>query len=184
MSALRLGVNILLFQAAWLCAVGGAAAGRDWLGPAAALAVVAWHACTAARSMRELAGVLAVAALGFVWDSVPAAAGLIEYRGRAVGAAAPYWIATLWLSFATTFNVALRWLRGRWILGMLLGAVVGPLCYLAGEALGALQLVVMPGALLAQAAAWAVLLPFMVALAGRFDGVTAVRQPAAVTVSV
>jgi hypothetical protein len=184
MSALRLGVNVLLFQAAWLCAVGGAAAGQDWLGSAAALAVVALHAFTAARPVRELAGVLAVAALGFAWDSVPAAAGLIDYRGGAVGAAAPYWIAALWLSFATTLNVSLRWLRGSWILGMCLGAVAGPLCYLAGAALGALELVVMPGALLAQAAAWAVLLPVTVALAARFDGVTTARQHTAVTASV
>jgi hypothetical protein len=181
MSALRLVINALGFQAAWLCAVGGAAADRVWLGPAAALALVGWHAFTAARPARELAGVWSVAALGTAWDSVAAAAGLIEYRGGAiVASAAPYWIAALWLAFATTLNVSLDWLRGRHALGALLGAVAGPFCYLAADTLGALRLVAMPGALLAQAAAWAVLLPLTVALAARFDGVAAARPHAAV----
>ena len=37
MSALQLVINVLGFQVAWLCAVGGAAADRAWLGPAAAV---------------------------------------------------------------------------------------------------------------------------------------------------
>ncbi len=185
MSTLRLVVNVLGFQAAWLCAVGGAAADRPWPGPAAAHALVGWHAFTAARPGRELAGVLSVAALGTVWDCVPSAAGLIDYRGGAiVAAAAPYWITGLWLAFATTLNVSLRWLRGRYLLGALLGALAGPLCYLAGDTLGALELVAMPAALLVQAAAWAVLLPLASALAARFDGVMGAPHRAAVTAGV
>jgi hypothetical protein len=171
-SGARLAMNVLFFQAAWVGTVGGAAVGRLWIGPVAALALVAWHVATAAQHRRELGAVLAVAALGTAWDAVPAALGLIDYRGgvAALGGT-PYWIAALWLAFATTLNVSLRWLRGRLWLGVMLGAVLGPACYAAGQALGALRLVEPLTALATQAAAWAVLLPAATAVAARFDGV-------------
>ena len=177
MSGARLAMNVLAFQAVWLGAVGGAAVGRLWIGPMAALALVAWHVAAAEQPRRELAAVAAVATFGTAWDIVPAAAGLIDYRGgvTALGGT-PYWIAALWLAFATTLNVSLRWLRGRRLVAAALGCVAGPLCYAAGEALGALELTPPRAAALgAQAAAWAVLLPAAVALAARFDGVGAPR---------
>jgi hypothetical protein len=180
-SGARLAMNVLAFQAVWLGAVGGAAVGRLWIGPTAALALAAWHVAAAEQPRRELAAVTAVAALGTAWDVVPAAAGLIEYRGgvAALGGA-PYWIAALWLAFATTLNVSLRWLRGRRLLAAAVGSVAGPLCYAAGEALGALEL--NPPRALAlgvQGAAWAALLPAAVALATRFDGIESRRAEVA-----
>lgn len=174
MSGARLAMNVLAFQAAWFGTVGGAAVGRFWVGPVAALVLVMCHVTMAARRRRELVAVVAVAALGTAWDAVPAALGLIEYRGGVASlAGAPLWIAALWLAFATTLNVSLRWLRARRWLGVALGVVLGPACYAAGEALGALRLVEPVAALGVQAAAWGVLLPVTVALAARFDGVTA-----------
>jgi hypothetical protein len=54
---------------------------------------------------------------------------------------------------------------------------VGPCCYAAGSALGALRLVEPAGALLVQGAAWAALLPAVLALAARFDGVRPAPLP-------
>jgi hypothetical protein len=165
-------MNVLTFQAAWLGTLGGAAVGRLWIGPVAALALLAWHVAGAAQRRRELGSVVAVTALGTAWDVVPAALGLIEYRGGlTVLGGAPLWIVALWLALATTLNVSLRWLRTRRWLAVALGAVVGPLCYRAGAALGALQLVEPFAALGAQAVAWSVLMPMTVALAARYDGV-------------
>jgi hypothetical protein len=41
---------------------------------------------------------------------------------------------------AATLRHSLGWLRGRWLVGAVLGAVGGPLAYLGGESLGALIL--------------------------------------------
>jgi hypothetical protein len=43
----------------------------------------------------------------------------------------------MWIAFATTLNVSMRWLRGRPELALLFGAVGGPLAFYAGERLGA-----------------------------------------------
>lgn len=177
MSAARLAMNVLGFQAVWLGTVGGAAVGRLWIGPVAALVLVACHVAIAAQPRRELGAVVGIAALGTAWEVVPVALGLIEYRGgTAALGGAPYWIAALWLAFATTLNVSLRWLRARPVLAIALGAVVGPLCYQAGAALGALQLVEPYLALGVQAAAWAVLLPVTVAVAARYDGAQSLER--------
>jgi len=165
-------VNFVGFQCAWLACVAGAAVGRSWLALPVVGAVVGWHVARANAPRRELAVLLMAAAAGTLWDSVPAAAGWIVYDdGIVMERAAPWWIAALWLSFATTLNVSLRWLRGRWIVAALLGAAAGPLCYRAGAALGALSLADPRTALAAQSVAWAVLLPALVAVARRFDGV-------------
>lgn len=171
MSGAHIMVNVLAFQTAWLGAVVGAAMGSLWLGLAAALVVVALHLHWAARPGRELGAVAAVTLLGTAWDTLPAALGLIDYRGGlAAFGGTPLWIVALWLAFATTLNVSLRWLRGRLWLAVALGGVFGPLCYAAAERLGALTLVAPANALLAQALGWAVLLPATAALAARLDG--------------
>jgi hypothetical protein len=79
----------------------------------------------------------------------------------------------MWMSFATTLNVAVRWLRGRVFIAALFGAVGGPLSYLAGDGLGALELVNHAAALVSLSIGWAVATPLLVAVATRFDGVTA-----------
>jgi hypothetical protein len=166
-------MNVLAFQAAWLAIATGAAAGWYWIGPLAALALVTVHLSNVARPARELAGMALVATVGTSWDVIPAALGLIEYRGAVTAlAGAPYWIPALWLVFATTLNVSLRWLRARPALAVALGAVGGPLSYQAAAALGALELTAPAAALATQAAAWAVLLPATSAIAARHDGVT------------
>jgi len=52
----------------------------------------------------------------------------------------PLWMLLLWPSFASTLALSMSWLRGRFVLAALFGLVGGPLSYLAGEKLGALQI--------------------------------------------
>ncbi len=76
----------------------------------------------------------------------------------------------MWLVFATTLNVSLRWLRGLPLAALGLGAVGGPLAYWGGERLGAMTFVVPVAATAAIAVGWVVLTPVLVRLARRFDG--------------
>ena len=174
MSWARIAANVLAFQVAWIGAVGGSAAGQAWIGPVMAVVLVAAHLAFAADPSKELAGIAAIGALGTLWEVLPAATGLIEYRsGVAALSGVPYWIAALWLAFATTLNVSLRWLRGRPLLAALAGAIAGPACYGTAATLGALVLTEPLEALAAQAAAWALLLPVVLGIAARCDGVQA-----------
>jgi hypothetical protein len=162
--------NLICFQVGWFACVLGPARGWTWQAPSLVAAIAAAWLLVAPRPL-GLALVLALTGVvGLCWDSALAVLGLIAYRpGPLTPPLAPSWILAMWVLFATTLQVSLRWLRGRWWFAALLGAALAPLAYLGGARLGALQLLQPQLALLAQAAGWALLLPALVALARRCD---------------
>lgn len=165
-------VNLAGFQIGWLACVLGAAQGLPWLGPLVALPVLARHLRAAARPAAELA-LLALAGLaGLVLDSALVLAGRLRFaEGVLLPGLAPYWMVVLWMLFATTFNLGLRWLRARPALAAALGAVGGPLAYLAGARLGAAQ-ALEPAWLthLAVGLVYAIATPALLLAARRLDG--------------
>jgi hypothetical protein len=164
-------LNYLALQAGWFACVLGAAHGRAWLGPLAVALLVALHLTRHPRRRRELLVVLCVAPLGTLVDSAQQALGWLRYAGEPLlGLLAPAWIAALWVLFPITFHSSLGWLRGRPLLTALFGAVGGPLGYLGGEQLGALEILPARWASLGGLAlAWGLALPAFVWLAERLD---------------
>jgi hypothetical protein len=175
---MKLLINFTAFQLGWFACVLGAASALPWLGPVVVVAVVALHLASALRPLAELYLILAAMAVGLVVDSALLAGGWLRYSvGLWLPGLAPYWIIAMWALFATTLNVSMGWMRGRPVLAVLLGAVGGPLSYLAGEKLGAIELTQPANALAALALAWAMAMPLLMRLAGRFDGVRQRRVP-------
>lgn len=168
----RLITNVAAFQAGWLSCVLGAANGYPLLGPLVVLVVVAMHLVLAARPGRELILIMVAAVLGIVFDSALVRSGWLTYTsGMFLSGTAPYWLIAMWLSFATTLNVSLRWLRGRTWAALIFGAVGGPVSYMLGARLGALDFVNQGAALTALAFGWALVTPVLIALSEQFDGV-------------
>lgn len=165
--------NFIAFQMGWFGSVLGAAHGYPWLGPLLVTGVVVLHLAAVARPQREGILLLTAFLLGAVVDTVFVLLGWLQYgSGQWASWLAPYWIMAMWPLFASTLNVSLRWLRGKNWLGVVMGAVAGPASYLAGASMGAVSLA--PGwlPLLGIGAFWAALLPTLVHLATRLDGVS------------
>lgn len=80
----------------------------------------------------------------------------------------PLWMLALWLAFATTLNVSMRWMQHKYGLALVLGAIFGPLAYLGAQSLGAIQLP-SPYSLVWFGFEWAALLPLMLWLRYRFN---------------
>lgn len=135
-------VNFVLFQLGWFACVLGAAWGYPWAGPVFALVFVVVHLLLAARPGTELRMIGAVALLGCLIDSGQTLVGALVFPttegGPRVGVL-PLWMVALWVMFAGTMNCSLQWMQRRFLLALVLGAVSGPLCFLAGQRLGALQ---------------------------------------------
>lgn len=135
--------NFILFQAGWFACVSAAAQGRMWLGPLAVLAVVTVHLFLIARPTErrwELRYILVVGLVGMLADTGLGLLGAMRYpTSEAVWSLAlvPPWITALWVLFATLPHHSLGWLRTRPYLAAGLGALGGPLSYLAGTRLGA-----------------------------------------------
>lgn len=135
-----------------------------WLGAAALLLFLAWHLRTPVSPRAELAVAGVAAVTGFLVDTLFAQAGVLAYASPwPVPGLAPAWIIVMWMNFALTLNVALRWLHGRYGLAAILGFVGGPFAYLAGVKLGAATLSVPPVSGYAViGVTWAVAVPLLV----------------------
>ena len=173
-SRLRQVANFVVFEAAWFGCILGVANGRPGWGTGVLAAAIAWHLAISARPSTELALVAILGVVGLVAESLVVARGNVAYpAGQPVAWLAPYWMVALWGEFAIALNVTLRWLKRRPLLAALLGAVFGPLSFLGGVRLGAARFVDEPAALVTLACMWAVLMPLVMWISDRFDGVAA-----------
>lgn len=163
-------INLGLFKLGWVACVFGAAAGKPVLGALSVAAIVAVH-LSLTRSLRsELLLLGAAAVIGLVWESMLVSTGILDYGdGSFTAGVAPYWIVGMWILFATTMNVGMRWLRRSTAIAAVAGAVGGPMSFLAGERLGAVAFSDPIISLVIISVGWAVLLPLLVKLAERFE---------------
>ena len=136
-------LNFALFQAVWFLAVGGAASGSMWAGPAACVVFLGLHLAMIPEGpgrSREFVYVLAVGLVGTLADSLLGALDATNYptsRSAWPHPIVPPWITSLWVAFAMLPRFSLGWLRGRPGLAVVFGAIGGPLSYLAGTRIGA-----------------------------------------------
>ena len=170
-------LNVATAQIGWFGSVIGGAQQMPWIGPLVALIALTIHFNFARRPAQELLLIMSCAAIGAGFDSMLVAAGWVQYySGQFSDVMAPYWIISMWILFATTLNVSMRWLRGRWRLAAIFGMVGGPLAYLGGQKLGGIELVNEVAALAALGIGWAVMMPVLLSLAENFDGMSEVPE--------
>lgn len=164
-------LNFVAFQAGWFSSVYGGAQQMPWLGPLAVALALLLHFRFARGRRAELMLVLSCAVIGAAFDSALVVMGWVQYpSGMFSEFAAPFWIITMWMLFATTLNVSMRWLRKRQRLAAAFGLVGGPVTYLAGQKLGGIILLEPLAALLALGIGWAVMMPMLLWLSATFDG--------------
>ena len=84
----------------------------------------------------------------------------------------------MWVLFATTLNIGLKWVKRHWLLAAAAGAVGGPMAFFGGERLGAVILDDATVSLAVIGIGWAVLLPVLASLAARCNGYDATAVPA------
>lgn len=168
---MTLFLNVVAFQVGWFSAVMTAANNIPLVGVLVMFLAIALHLYLAKRPRIELLLVAMCGTIGAMFDTLLVGFGWVDYpSGYLLGGVAPYWIVAMWMLFATTLNVSLRWLRGNHTLAVLFGLVGGPLAYFTGEKLGGIVLVDFTAAMLALGIGWGVMMPLLTLLATRFDG--------------
>ena len=166
-------INVTAFKLGWLSSVFGGAQQLPWLGPLVVLIAISIHLLRAERPRSEFMLILSAGLMGAFFDSLLVAAGWVSYKsGQFSAFIAPYWIITMWMLFATTLNVSMRWMRGRPLLASAFGFVGGPLAYIAGHKIGGIQFVDQTTAIAMLAFGWAVMMPLLMRLGERLDGVS------------
>lgn len=162
-------INVALFQTVWFAAVLGAARGIPWLGPLAMLPVIAIHLTLLERRRGEIKLLLTAGLLGLIFDTLFVYGGVFTPLQHLFPRPfSPPWMICLWINFAATLNVSMAWLRGRYLLAALFGAIGGPLAYYSGARLGATELLPTTTGLLLLAIGWGAMTPLLVWLAKGF----------------
>ena len=172
MDMVRRGLNYVSVQVGWFACALGAARGVGWVGPVVVGVLLTVQLVLNPDRRRELTLIAIVGVLGTVVDSVKTATGFLGYREGYSGISwlCPLWITAMWLNFATTVNGALGWLKGRYALAAVLGAIAGPLNYLAGARMGAIDLNLDLGpTVVILALVWGMVIPLVFWIAERIE---------------
>jgi len=169
-------INFVAFQVGWFAAVAGGANDLAWAGTLVALAVVTLHLARVPNPRNEAILIGIVGAAGATWESILVGVGVTAYpSGNIIAGLAPHWIVAMWMLFATTLNVSMRWMRGRRWLAAILGGIFGPLAFYAGNRMGGVTFPDFWNAMIVLAVGWGIFMPILSSLSERFDG-TAVND--------
>lgn len=165
-------INFVAFQLGWFASVLSAAKGLPWLGLIVVCLVVALHFRLSDKPRHEWQLLVLAVISGLVFDSLLVSGGLVRYpSGMLFSGMAPYWILAMWALFSTTLNVSMAWLKNSLALASVMGAVFGPLSYLAGQRLGAIELIDTRASMIALAVIWAFVMPMLIYAANRLDNI-------------
>jgi Protein of unknown function (DUF2878) len=165
-------LNFIAFQIGWFACVWGGANGWPWLGVAVTAMIAGRHVYRATRPKTEAVLIGLSGLLGLLADSLLTGLGLLRFpSGQLHPQFTAYWMIAMWMLFATTFNVSLRWLKPRLGLAALLGLVAGPVAYYGGARLGGVAFAEpLYLGLIAVGIVWALAMPLLLVIATRYDG--------------
>jgi hypothetical protein len=165
-------INFIGFQIGWFACVLSAAYQREPLGMIIALSIIVFHIVSQPNAFHEIWLILAAVIIGLIWETWVLNLNVLYYPSHSEASFwAPYWLLVMWALFATTINLSMGWLKGRWVLAVLMGAVFGPLAFVAGEKLNAVVFLDQTLSILALSIGWGLLLPLLLWLANRINNI-------------
>lgn len=156
-------LNALCFQLGWFaCVLGGSAVAV----PVTAVLLLI-HGKYFVSSQFEWLLIAGMATTGLLLDGLLGKLGIFTFEEQG-WFLIPIWLLCLWSLFAATLCHSLAWLQHRLLLALILGAVAGPVSYLAGSKMSAVSL---PQPLLVTimviGSVWAIVFPLSLYLARR-----------------
>ena len=167
----RLVFDIVGFQSTWWASALGAGAGRWEPGVAVAAIGIAAQLALSGERKALFVTTLAAGVMGVIAETGLIASGLVRYAADwPLAGFAPVWLVGLWMVFATCVPATDRMLGANALLkSMLVGAVIAPPTYWAGESFAALSFAEPHWlALAATAVVWAIATPLMILVYRRF----------------
>ena len=130
--------NFVLFQAGWFACIIGAANQRVFWPVLVTLAYLGIHIWRSPSPKNQLSLVLKVFLYGLGADTLLLHLGVVRFYDTWPSIyLSPLWMWTLWALVGSTINGSLAWLKGKPLLGGVLGAICGPVSYGAGIQMGA-----------------------------------------------
>ncbi len=132
--------NWFWFYFGFVAALSGSNMGYPSLGPVVILCWFTGHLANSKHPWGEIKLLVASAVMGFIGDGLITLLGVLKFHEPTwLGWPIPLWMVMMWPNFAATLNSSMKWLRGRYQLGAVLGAIAGPFSYYGGVKWGAVE---------------------------------------------
>lgn len=113
----------------WFCCVLG-----ENTGSFAGLGLVGLHLAISSRRLDDLRMIIILLSIGCLLDGSLQQLGILQFTPP--GLPIPFWLAVIWAGLALLVHHSLAWMKGKYMLCSIFGAIGGPLAYAAGAALG------------------------------------------------
>ena len=142
-STLRQAWSVLGLNIGWFACVLGAAWDVHWLSVLIVPVLVAIHLAVVGRARAVPAVLLMAASLvfGVVLDTTLILLGTFEpNRWLIPHPVTTIWLLMLWVNFSLALNESLRFLQRHLLIAAVMGALFGPMAYLAASRLGAIHI--------------------------------------------
>jgi hypothetical protein len=162
--------NLLSFGIGWFACVVGAANGTPSYGVAVAAMLLALNILVAEDALHEARVIVTVGAIGFAIDTMLASTGILVFDPRTSNPSwlCPIWLVAIWMMFGSTLTASLAWLAARTAIASIVGAIAGPLSYIAAAKMGAIAIPASVAPRVATIAlTWAVVFPGLLKFANR-----------------
>ncbi|WP_136797900.1 MULTISPECIES: DUF2878 domain-containing protein [Desulfosediminicola] len=160
--------NFAVYQLNWLICIFGQNSFL-WL----ALLLIACHMLVSPSPGKDMVLMAIITICGITLDGLLKAIGFFSFSSDFWPI--PLWLITVWMTLGLLPNHSLNWLKGRWLLSALLGAIGGPVAYWAGVRLGVASFNwSTPSSLLLLALLWALFWPLMMFCASKVSPKTEV----------
>lgn len=158
---MNIWINIGIYQAIWFLCIF-----LENVGALLSLPLILLHLYLSPYKLQDAKQVAIFLLAGVIIDGTLHALGFITYNVSAYPI--PPWLVVIWLALATLPHHSLNWLKGRYKLSTLFGALGGPLAYWAGVRVGAAtfnwSLLI---SLITLAIIWGTLWPSVMCIAGK-----------------
>jgi len=151
--------NIFGFQLCWWACVLGVKYENPYIGPALMSIFIFIHFRYCVIEKKEYSFIIVSTLLGTLVDSIFLNTTLIEYNGLTFNFIAPFWIIAMWAGFSATVNHSLDWLKNNYLFCFLLGAISGPLSYVAGLKFNAISFDLSITVVSILAISWGIIVP-------------------------
>jgi len=126
-------INAVLFQLGWFVCV---LFGNFWAALFTGLTLLG-HFAYSNRRREDLIALLLAICIGLLHDSILLGLGQIEFKDSVF--ISPLWVICVWALLGINLTHSLRWVYERPLIGGALGALCGPISYMAGAELSSAE---------------------------------------------
>ena len=160
-------INFIVFQLIWFLSICGAAAERELISVSLCLFFLAINLFISKNLRADLALIAQGVVLGIFIDTFLIHLNIISFKSQYWGLISPLWMWVIWAALFSTVNSSMSWLKPRWAMAAVLGAIFAPLSYWAGVRMGAGVFNDLYIALATIGLIWLLITPLMMRMAAR-----------------